>query len=163
MTLGQKLKRLRTDKNLTQKALADHLHVTFQTVSKWENDENEPDIATLKELAKLYECSLDFLLSEEEIPENVEEEEEVVEDSLPSEEVGVENQNNQAEDNTPQVIVEENKEEVALTTQKHTSIRNAMTSLNMKEPSRKKWIESNTLEKESVVALDGVSSVVLLL
>ena len=69
MTLGQKLKRLRTDKNLTQKALADHLHVTFQTVSKWENDENEPDIATLKELAKLYECSLDFLLSEEEIQE----------------------------------------------------------------------------------------------
>ena len=66
MTLGQKLKKLRTDKNLTQKDLADQLHVTFQTVSKWENDENEPDISTLKELAKLYECSIDYLLSEEE-------------------------------------------------------------------------------------------------
>ncbi len=65
MTLGQKLKKLRMDKNLTQKDLADQLHVTFQTISKWENDENEPDIATLKELAKLYECSLDSLLSEE--------------------------------------------------------------------------------------------------
>ena len=66
MTLGQKLKKLRMDKNLTQKDLADQLHVTFQTISKWENDENEPDIATLKELAKLYECSIDYLLSEEE-------------------------------------------------------------------------------------------------
>ena len=35
MTLGQKLKKLRTDKGLTQKDLADQLHVTFQTVSKW--------------------------------------------------------------------------------------------------------------------------------
>ena len=66
MTLGQKLKKLRMDKNLTQKDLADQLHVTFQTISKWENDENEPDITTLKELAKLYECSIDYLLSEEE-------------------------------------------------------------------------------------------------
>ena len=65
MTLGQKLKKLRMDKNLTQKDLADQLHVTFQTISKWENDENEPDIATLKELAKLYECTLDNLLSED--------------------------------------------------------------------------------------------------
>ncbi len=59
MTLGQKLKKLRSDKNLTQKDLADQLHVTFQTISKWENDENEPDISTLKELAKLYKsCCL---------------------------------------------------------------------------------------------------------
>ena len=67
MTLGQKLKKLRIDKNLTQKDLADQLHVTFQTVSKWENDENEPDIATLKELAKLYGCSVDYLINEDEI------------------------------------------------------------------------------------------------
>ena len=67
MTLGQKLKKLRIDKNLTQKDLADQLHVTFQTVSKWENDENEPDIATLKELAKLYGCSVDYLINEEEV------------------------------------------------------------------------------------------------
>ena len=66
MTLGQKLKKLRTEKGLTQKELADRLHVTFQTVSKWENDENEPDISTLKELAKLYDCSVDYLISEDE-------------------------------------------------------------------------------------------------
>ena len=48
MTLGQKLKKLRTDKGLTQKDLADQLHVTFQTVSKWESDINEPAFSTLK-------------------------------------------------------------------------------------------------------------------
>lgn len=66
MTLGQKLKKLRTEKHLTQKNLADQLHVTFQTVSKWESDINEPDIATLKELAKFYSCTYDYLLNEEE-------------------------------------------------------------------------------------------------
>ena len=66
MTLGQKLKKLRTDKGLTQKDLADQMHVTFQTVSKWESDTNEPDIATLKELAKFYGCSFNYLLSDEE-------------------------------------------------------------------------------------------------
>lgn len=66
MTLGQKIKKLRVEKNLTQKDLADRLYVTFQTVSKWENDENEPDVATLRELAKLFDCSLDYLLSEDE-------------------------------------------------------------------------------------------------
>ena len=74
MTLGQKIKKLRTEKNLTQKDLADRLYVTFQTVSKWENDENEPDVSTLRELAKVFECSLDYLLSEDEKATKVEQE-----------------------------------------------------------------------------------------
>ena len=66
MTLGQKIKKFRNEKHLTQKDLADQLNVSFQTVSKWENDENEPDIYTLKELSKIFNCSLDCLLSNEE-------------------------------------------------------------------------------------------------
>ena len=66
MTLWQKIKKFRNEKNLTQKDLADQLNVSFQTVSKWENDENEPDIYTLKELSKIFNCSLDWLLSNEE-------------------------------------------------------------------------------------------------
>ena len=65
MTLGQKLKELRFEKDLTQKELADKLHVSFQTVSKWENGENEPDISTLKELAALFNCSVDYLIGSE--------------------------------------------------------------------------------------------------
>ena len=82
MTLGQKIKKLRTDKGLTQKDLADKVHVTFQTVSKWEKDENEPDVSTLRELAKLFDCSLDYLLSEEE-KETPKEDEEEKEEPVP--------------------------------------------------------------------------------
>lgn len=63
MTLGEKIKKLRLAKGLTQADLAEQIHVTFQTVSKWENDENEPDVSTLRELARVFECSLDYLLS----------------------------------------------------------------------------------------------------
>ena len=75
MTLGEKIKKLRSEKGLTQKDLADQVHVTFQTVSKWEKDENEPDVSTLRELAKLFDCSMDCLLSEDDIKkeENVSE------------------------------------------------------------------------------------------
>lgn len=70
MTLGQKIKKLRTDKNLPQKDLADQVHVTFQTVSKWEKDENEPDLATLKTIAKLFDVTLDYLVDENEELQN---------------------------------------------------------------------------------------------
>ena len=66
MTLGQKIKKLRIENNLTQKDISELVSVTFQTVSKWENDENEPDIATLRKLASVFGCSMDYLLSEEE-------------------------------------------------------------------------------------------------
>ena len=76
MTLGQKLKKARTDANLTQKDVADSLNVTFQTISKWENDTTEPDLTTLRALAKLLGCTLEYLVSEDEEPllESVEEE-----------------------------------------------------------------------------------------
>lgn len=79
MTVGQKIKKLRNEKNLTQKDLADQVHVTFQTVSKWENDENEPDIGTLRELTKLFGCSMDYLLSEDDEQPVEEPKQEVVE------------------------------------------------------------------------------------
>jgi DNA-binding XRE family transcriptional regulator len=72
MTLGQKLKKLRTEKGLTQKDLADQLHVTFQTVSKWESDTNEPDFSTLKELSKLLDCSIEYLFSDDELSVEIE-------------------------------------------------------------------------------------------
>ncbi len=86
MTFGQKLKKLRTEKNLTQKDLADQLHVTFQTVSKWESDINEPDFSTLKEISKLLGCSIEYLFSEDEQP--VEEtQQELAEEPAPVEQV----------------------------------------------------------------------------
>ena len=66
MKIGEKIKSLRNQKGITQKELADELHVAFQTISKWERDENEPDIATLKELAKIFDCTVDCLINDNE-------------------------------------------------------------------------------------------------
>ena len=78
MTIGQIIKEKRTEKGLTQKALAESLNVSYQAVSRWENDEVEPSIGTLKSLAKIFECSLDELMGMEadtpEVKEEVKEE-----------------------------------------------------------------------------------------
>ena len=80
MSLGQKIKRLRIEKGLTQKDLADQVHVTFQTVSKWENDENEPDLNTIKTISKIFGVTTDYLINEE--AEVQKEEKEVVPTSV---------------------------------------------------------------------------------
>lgn len=77
MTLGEKLKKLRIENALTQKDLADRLNVTFQTVSKWENDTNEPDFTTIKELSKILNCSIEYLFNDENNEEAIESKEEI--------------------------------------------------------------------------------------
>ena len=62
MTLGEKLARLRREKNFTQEQLAQLLGVSRQAVSKWESDTAYPETEKLVRLAKLYDCSLDELL-----------------------------------------------------------------------------------------------------
>lgn len=62
MTLGENLKRLRTEKGLSQEEVAGQLFLSRQTVSKWENNQAEPGVENLKALARLYGVSLDQLL-----------------------------------------------------------------------------------------------------
>ena len=54
MSLGNKLAALRKNSNMTQEALGKRLDISAQAVSKWENDLSEPDMATLKKLASIY-------------------------------------------------------------------------------------------------------------
>ena len=63
--IANKLQKLRKDKGLTQEQLASELGVTRQAVSKWERAESSPDTDNLIRLSKLYEVSLDELLSTE--------------------------------------------------------------------------------------------------
>ena len=79
--LGEKIKNLRTKNSLTQKDLAEKLFVTAQAVSRWENNEVEPSIATLTEMAKIFNVSVSELLEEEQKQENVAKEEAVVAES----------------------------------------------------------------------------------
>ena len=52
---GQFLKTLRKEKQITQEALAEILHVSNRTVSRWETGSNMPDISLLVELAEFYD------------------------------------------------------------------------------------------------------------
>ena len=61
--IGNLIKQIRKDNNLTQKDLADKLGVTFQAVSKWENGKNIPDIATLKILSDMFNLNIDDILN----------------------------------------------------------------------------------------------------
>ena len=52
-TMGQIIRRLRRDRGFTQEELAEHIGVTFQAVSKWENDTGMPDISQVLPLASV--------------------------------------------------------------------------------------------------------------
>lgn len=69
---GEKLKRAREARGMTQQTLADQLYVTRQAVSRWENGARYPDLLTAKKLSDCLGVSLDELLSGEERPAEVE-------------------------------------------------------------------------------------------
>ena len=62
ITLGENIKRLRRDRQLTQEQLAEALEVSFQAVSKWENEASYPDIQLLPVIADFFDISVDMLL-----------------------------------------------------------------------------------------------------
>ena len=61
-TLGKRIVRHRKQLGMTQDQLAERLGVTAQAVSKWENDQSCPDIATLPKLAEIFSTTTDSLL-----------------------------------------------------------------------------------------------------
>ena len=63
MTIGKRIGLLRRQKGLTQEELANHMGVSPQAVSKWENDQTCPDISALPKLAGLLGVTVDALLS----------------------------------------------------------------------------------------------------
>lgn len=65
MDFGSKIKSARQDKGLTQKDIAEKLHVSRKTISSWETGRSYPDIGTLVELSDIYQISLDKLLRED--------------------------------------------------------------------------------------------------
>ncbi len=65
MALGEKIYKLRNERNMTQEQLAEKLGVTRQSISKWEGNLVKPEIEKLKAMAKLFEVSLDDLISDE--------------------------------------------------------------------------------------------------
>lgn len=62
MKLGNSLFHARKKCGLSQEAVAEKLGVSRQTISKWETDETLPDIRQAKQMALLYNVSLDELI-----------------------------------------------------------------------------------------------------
>ena len=60
--INENLKKLRNSRKYTQEEVAEKLNVSRQSVAKWENGETMPDINKCKQLANLYDITLDDLV-----------------------------------------------------------------------------------------------------
>ena len=63
--LGENIKKIRQKKGYTQEEVANRLHVTRQTISKWEKNYSVPDADLLVRLAEILEVPTSELLSGE--------------------------------------------------------------------------------------------------
>ncbi len=63
MTFGQKLKKARLEKCMTQKQLAEQLYVRHNSVSNWENDINKPDPSTIEHICGILDITPNYLLA----------------------------------------------------------------------------------------------------
>lgn len=67
MKFSDKLKKIRRDNNLTQEELAEKIFVTRSAISKWETDNGYPGMDSLKMLSKVFDISIDELISDEDV------------------------------------------------------------------------------------------------
>ena len=56
------LKKLRTEKRLTQKALADKIDIPVSMISKYEQGTNKPSFSYLSKICRFFEVELDYFL-----------------------------------------------------------------------------------------------------
>lgn len=71
MDFKERLRKLRTDKGLTQEEFGKLFNVIKQTVSSWENGNSRPDIDSAAKIADFFNVSLDYLLGRTEVPIDV--------------------------------------------------------------------------------------------
>lgn len=72
MIFSERLKKEREKRNWSQNDLAEKIHVSRQSVSKWETGKNYPSIEVLINLSDLFQITVDELLrSDEELKEKI--------------------------------------------------------------------------------------------
>lgn len=64
MTIGDKIKKLRKQNHMTQEELSEKLHISRQTISKWETGSALPDINNVILICSIFEISTDELLTD---------------------------------------------------------------------------------------------------
>lgn len=60
--LGKRLKELRVEKNLSQKALAEIIETNNSSVCDWECGRTEPSLDTVIKLCEFFDVTADYLL-----------------------------------------------------------------------------------------------------
>ena len=60
---SETIKKLRTEKGLSQQELASMLFITRSTVAKWENGDRVPNVMIISKLAEIFGVDINFLLS----------------------------------------------------------------------------------------------------
>ena len=68
VTIGDKIKALRTERGMSQDAVASARSVTRQAVAKWESNQSVPSTTNTIKLAEQFQVQFQDLLSQEEIP-----------------------------------------------------------------------------------------------
>ena len=63
--VGQLIRELRKERYMTQAQLAEQLHVSDKTVSKWETGKGGPELSLLTEISRIFEIDLQNLLAGE--------------------------------------------------------------------------------------------------
>ena len=65
-TQGERIKKLRKNKGVTQRELAERLGISEQAVSKWEKNLSNPSTKNLLEIAKIFGVSITYFYQSEE-------------------------------------------------------------------------------------------------
>lgn len=65
--IGEKIKKIRHERGLTQEEVALHLMISVQAISKWERGDGYPEITMLPVLSKYFNVSIDELIGMNEI------------------------------------------------------------------------------------------------
>lgn len=66
------LRNLRKQHNLSQQKLADILHISQQSIYKYENDITSPDLDTLIKMADFFNTSVDYIIGNSNISHKIE-------------------------------------------------------------------------------------------
>ena len=67
MLVGQRIRILREENDITQNELGEKLSVSKTTISHYENDSRTPSIETLIQLADFFQVDLDYILGVESV------------------------------------------------------------------------------------------------
>ena len=62
MKIGERIRNLRKDNQMTQTELANSISVSVASVALWENEKRQIDVENLVKVAKIFGVTTDFLL-----------------------------------------------------------------------------------------------------